>query len=130
MRAGGLFRDAPIKWKLSVIMMLTACAALFFAVVAFATYDIRSIRQKSVKDLQVLARVMGRAAYPSLVVEDAAGVEDALRPILESRDAHVRYAAIIDANGQRLASFGQQYASQCNLCVTAKGPRPPSGYSF
>ena len=43
--------DAPIRRKLTVITMLTSCAALLLACISFAAYERESLKRLMVRDL-------------------------------------------------------------------------------
>jgi signal transduction histidine kinase/CheY-like chemotaxis protein len=97
------FRDASIKKKITVVVMLTSAVALLVASALFAANDVYTLRRAKVLDLTTLAEIVGAnsaAAMEFDVAEDAAQILSALRarPLIER-------AGIYRLDGSLLARY-------------------------
>ncbi len=54
-----VFRAAPIKRKLILIIMLTSSVAILLGGAAYLTYDLFTFRRMMTRDLTVLAEIIG-----------------------------------------------------------------------
>src|SRR2546430_655245 len=53
-------QDMPIRWKVTLVILLTSTAALLLACGAFIHYEVVASRRAMVRDLEVLADVLGQ----------------------------------------------------------------------
>ena len=72
-------RDAPIKVKLTFIIMATTMVTLVAACVAFFAYDLHKFRRLIVEDLSTLAQIYGANSRAALIFHDPQLVERLLQ---------------------------------------------------
>ena len=63
-------QDMPIRWKVTMVILLTSTAALLLACGAFIHYELVASRQAMVRDLEVLADVLGQNSTVALKFDD------------------------------------------------------------
>jgi PAS domain S-box-containing protein len=73
-----IFRDASIKRKLTLIIMLTSSAALLIACTAFVTYELVTFRGAMVRELSTLAEIIGANSTAALAFDDQRSAEETL----------------------------------------------------
>jgi hypothetical protein len=81
------FRDLSIRRKLTLIVMITTCTAILLACGAFFAFDIHTLRQSRMHDLETLAEVLGSNSTAALTFNDPAAAREVL-PIPFSQRAH------------------------------------------
>ena len=96
-------RDMPIRGKVTLVIMLASTAALVHACVAFVNYERGASRQALIRDLTVLADVLGRNSTAALTFDDQAAGGKTLQA-LEAKP-HVVAAALYKPDGQRFAEY-------------------------
>src|SRR6266487_1675961 len=111
-----LFRDMPIKRKLTLLFMLTSCVALLLACVTFAAYEQMAFRRSMALDLSVLTDLFDDNVAPGLTFNDPKSIEQTLKPL--DGHPHVLAAAVYDKTGQVVAQY--QRAG-----LTSPSPIPP-----
>jgi len=72
------FRNASIKRKQTLIILLTSGAALLLACLAFTTYEVAIFRKAMVRNLSTLAEIIGNNTTAALDFNDAKSVEETL----------------------------------------------------
>jgi signal transduction histidine kinase/DNA-binding response OmpR family regulator len=98
-----VFRDAPIKLKLTMIIMLTSMVTLLVACTVFFTYDLLKFRRLMAQDLAMLAEVLGVNSRTALIFQDPQLVERNLAGL--GANPAIEEGAIITPDGQVLARF-------------------------
>jgi len=96
------FRDAPLKRKLNMIMMLTTVVALIIFSAAFLTYELIHFRQEMVEDLQVMASLVGTSPTVATDAEEARFTLDALRTTQQ-----IVRAVLYRADGSVIAQYSR-----------------------
>src|SRR6266404_1585513 len=69
-------QDMPIRWKVTLVILLTSTAALLLACGAFIHYEVVASRQGMVRDLEVLADVLGQNSTVALKFDDQSAAEN------------------------------------------------------
>jgi len=107
------FRDISIRRKLTAMMMLTSLIVLLLAVVSFGTNDLVTFRQAMIKDLSMLAEVIGSNSIGALSFND----RDFAENVLAVLDANPRviFACIYNEEGERPGTMWRQLKSTRNF---------------
>jgi hypothetical protein len=113
-------RDLPFRRKLTLLMLLTSAGVLTLTGVGFAVYEIAGLRRQMIRELEIVARIIGANSTAALSFDDP----DAAGEILASLGAHddLAVAALYRADGTPLAT----YRRAGDHTRTAPG-RPPDG---
>ena len=101
-----------------LVVMATTGMALVLAAALFVANDARAYRHSMVRDLTMLARIIGDSSTPALEFGDAESATKALSA-LQARE-HVLAAALYDGHGRLFARYDRPAAGP-NLV----GPAPP-----
>lgn len=96
-------RDAPIKHKLMVVLLLTTSLALLLMAGAVVTYEIITFRSAVTTNTEVLAEVVGSISTSSLAFQNQEDANEILRVL--SAEPQVKAAAIYDEKGAVFARF-------------------------
>jgi len=75
------FRDISIRRKITMIIMLTSIIVLFLASAAFVINDLMTFRSTLVKDLSILAEVLGTNSTGALTFNDQKSAEETLEAL-------------------------------------------------
>jgi len=97
------FKSLPIKYKLSLIIMLISISSLITASGFFLTFQVNTVRNQMVASMTTLAKVVGDNSKGALlfnVKEDAEEILSGLR-----NEPSVIAACIYTVDGQVFASF-------------------------
>src|ERR1700676_989456 len=86
------FRDSSIRRKLTLIVMITTCTAILLACGAFFAFDIHTLRQSRMHDLETLAEVLGSNSTAALTFNDPAAAREVLQSL--SAKEHIMAAAL------------------------------------
>ena len=81
------FRNLSIRRKLTLIVMVTTCTAILLACGAFLAFDIHTLRQTRVLDLETLAEVLGSNSTAALTFNDPATARE-VSAIVSREAAH------------------------------------------
>jgi len=92
-----------IRVKLMVIVMITSCAALFLACLAFVVNDIFSYRDVMLQDLSTRAQIIGNNSTAALGFDEPKPVEEIMAAL--SADPHLVAACVLNANGEVFAQY-------------------------
>src|SRR5882724_1686946 len=96
-------QDMPIRWKVTMVILLTSTAALLLACGAFIHYELVASRQAMVRDLEVLADVLGQNSTVALKFDDQGAAENILRAL--QAKPHMVAACLFTKQGQRFAAY-------------------------
>lgn len=96
-------RDAPIKHKLLVVLLLTTSLALVLMAGAVVTYEVMTFRTAITTNTNVLANVVGSMSSSSLAFQNQDDGTDVLSAL--SAEPQIRAAAIYDLEGHVFARF-------------------------
>jgi uncharacterized membrane protein affecting hemolysin expression len=97
------FRDISIRRKLTAMMMLTSLIVLLLAVVSFGTNDLVTFRRTMIKDMLMLAEVIGSNSIGALSFNDREFAENILAAI--DANPHVIFACIYNKEGDLFAKY-------------------------
>ena len=97
------FRDISLGKKLTIIIMLTSCVAIFLACSALVVYAVVDFRRSMASDLSTLAGVIGSNSAAPLIFNDPHSAEDVLAAL--RAQPHVRAAWLYNQDGSAFAHY-------------------------
>jgi two-component system, sensor histidine kinase and response regulator len=97
------FRDISIRRKLTAMMMMTSLIVLLLAVVSFGTKDLLTFRRTMIKDLSMLAEVIGSNSIGALSFDDREFAENVLAAL--KANPHIVFACIYNKKGDLFAKY-------------------------
>ena len=97
------FRDLSINRKLTLIIMVTNSAALLLACAVFVIYDQITFRGAMVRDLSIIAEIIGNNSAAALIFSDEEAAEDTLSAI--NVEPHIVSCYIYSTDGEVLARY-------------------------
>ena len=116
-------RNAPIKRKLMLVILLTTGFALLLLGTALITYELVTFRSSLATNMQVLAEVIGANSTGALAFRDPKSAQEILNAL--TAEHQVKKAAIYDQQGNVFVRFPTE------LPVVDFPARPRSiGYRF
>lgn len=95
--------DYSIRSKLTIIVMVTTCAALLLAVASLGFFEAMSVRSQLRSDAITTARIVANNSTAVLSFEDPKAAAEVLEAL--QADRHLGAASIYNAAGERLASY-------------------------
>jgi PAS domain S-box-containing protein len=100
------FKNLPVKRKLTLVMVATCSAALLLSCTALAVYEYFDFRRTLVRDLTILADVLGQNSRAALAFDDS----DAARELLQALrfDPHVQAARLYHQDGRLFAEYARE----------------------
>jgi len=99
-----MIRAMPIRVKLTVIVMVTAAAALIVACAAFVTHEIITTHQTDTRNLNILTDVVAANASAALIFSDLESAREILSAV--RAQPSIVSAAIYTVDGQLFVSYG------------------------
>ncbi|HEY2325141.1 MAG TPA: CHASE sensor domain-containing protein, partial [Thermoanaerobaculia bacterium] len=99
------FGDLSIRSKLLTGFMLTSLVALLITLGVLAVYDRKSYTEKMMRDVTVLAGVIGENAASSIVFNDPETAKSTLAAL--RAQPHITHALLFNADGKVFAEYGQ-----------------------
>ena len=114
-----------IRGKLTRMLMLVSASALLLAGVILGLYDWAQFQSQQVRDLEVMADVLGVNTCSALEFEDSEFASSTLQA-LESKQ-HILAARIYRRDGSSFATFARQAASEPPELAPAVGHVEVSG---
>jgi signal transduction histidine kinase len=96
-------RPTSLRQRLLLISTVVTLATLLIASTLFVAYDVRTLRGQMVRDLEVLAEVVGDNCLSALVFDVPETAEENLGSL--NREYQIRYAVLYDADGRRFAEY-------------------------
>src|SRR4051812_15250720 len=103
--------------KLTTTALVTSGASLLAACTVFATYDYLNSRSRLVRDVTVLADIVGVNSAAALTFKDAAAARDTLRATAVNE--HILDAHLFTTDGRLLATY-----TRADLPQPSPGPAP------
>ena len=100
---GTWFRRQSVGRKLSTAALATSGVTLLAACAVFATYDYINLRARLVRDVTMLADIVGTNSTAALTFNDAAGAADTLRATAVNH--HILGARLFTRDGTLLATY-------------------------
>ena len=103
------FRRQPVRRKLTATILSTSAATLITGCVIFAAYDYIDARSRLVRDVTLLADMLGTNSVAPLTFNDATAAVETLRATAVNE--HIESARLYMPNGLLLASYVRPGAS-------------------
>jgi signal transduction histidine kinase/CheY-like chemotaxis protein len=97
------FRRQPLRRKLTATVLSTSAVTLITGCVVFATYDYIDARARLVRDVTLLADMLGTNSIAPLTFNDATAAAETLRATAVNE--HIDSARLYMPNGTLLASY-------------------------
>ena len=97
------FRRQPVRRKLTATVLCTSAVTLIVGCVVFATYDYIDARSRLVRDVTLLADMLGTNSIAPLTFNDATAAAETLRATAVNE--HIESARLYMPNGLLLASY-------------------------
>jgi PAS domain S-box-containing protein len=97
------FRDAPIRRKLTLVIMLTSSSALLLACAGFLLQELLTYRGALAQETSSVAAVIGANSTAALSFRDAEAARQSLAAL--AAEPHVEVACIYDTKGVVFAEF-------------------------
>ena len=92
------FRDSPIRHKLMAITMLTSLIVLVLSSAAFIATELISFRSDMIRDLSILAEVIGTNSSAALIFNDEKAARETL--VALKAEPHIISAHILTKDGK------------------------------
>ena len=112
--------QASLRRKLILAIMLSVGLALFLAMIAFLTLEIRDYRTSAQRELNLLVEVMGDSFATAVEFKDLQAAERLLSPLQDQK--RIAEAAILDKTGRLLVSYHRDGSHELSL--------PPQAFTF
>src|SRR5687768_8741419 len=96
-RAKAWFAPLSLARKLTAISVITAGASLILACAVFFAYDFSTSRDRLVRDMAMLADVIGRNSTAAIAFGDEKGAGETLKGLAPNR--HIVSAVILARDG-------------------------------
>lgn len=100
------YRDFPIKWKLTTIMVVAATAVLMLAGIAFFSYELITFRQAMTERITVIAQIIGANDVGALSFNDVQFAEKTLATL--NLEADIMAAALYKADGSIFVKYERE----------------------
>ena len=100
------FAHLSLARKLTAISVVTTAGSLVLACAVFFAYDFSTSRERLVRDMGMLADVIGRNSTAALAFADAKTAGDTLQGIAQNE--HIISAMILTRDGTPLAQFDRR----------------------
>src|SRR5262245_60030356 len=100
---GTWFRRQPVRRKLTATVLSTSAVTLIVGCVVFAAYDYIDARSRLVRDVTLLADMLGTNSIAPLTFNDATAAVETLRAT--AVNDHIESARLYMPNGALLASY-------------------------
>ena len=97
------YRNLPIKWKLTVIIVVNSVIALALASAAFIAYESVQLPRETVADLATLADMTAAHSTAPLTFEDRRSAQEILGAL--RAESHILEARIYDRSGRIFAGY-------------------------
>src|SRR5262249_39030911 len=116
-------QDMPIRRKVTLVILLSCTTALVLTCAALIRYEVSASRQAIVRDLRVLAGVLGDNSAAALQFDDQTAAQNILLALRAK--PYLTAAALFNKDGERFAT----YAIPGTQPQFPSGPGP-EGYQF
>ena len=95
--------NLSLRRKLTLVIMLTSSVALLLAFLGAASYDVLSFRRIMVRNISILATVLGENSKAPLIFGDAKAATEVLQAV--EAEPHIIGACIYRKDGTRFAHY-------------------------
>jgi signal transduction histidine kinase/CheY-like chemotaxis protein len=116
------YRNLPIKWKLTLIVVVNSVIALGLASAAFIAYESVQLPKETATDLSTLAEMTAAHSAAPLTFEDRRSAQETLNTL--RAESHILEARIYDRYGRIFAGYTRDGA-QAHF---PPAPRQPGRY--
>jgi PAS domain S-box-containing protein len=99
------FSDLPIKYKLTLISLLTTTVALLLVSGGVVAYEVVSFKRDLVSDASSLAEIIGTNSAAALSLRDTGSAEQILEALNLSAKPHIVAACIYGPDGRVFATY-------------------------
>ena len=99
------FRDVPIRYKVSLIIMAAIGFAILVAGSAVLIYESRTFKPRSLEKVETQADILSEILVPSLVFQDSITATEYLATLRYWKD--IKGAAVYDALGNFFAGYSE-----------------------
>ena len=124
-----VFRDLPIKHKLTLLSVLASGSALILACGAFFVYDGWTFRDALLQRLSTQARIIGANSAASLLFGDPRSATETLAAL--SAEPTVVSAAVFTRDGKLFASYVRAGEAQTvEAALPEVSPQQPDSHRF
>ena len=113
------FSDIPIRQKLTAIIMITCCTALFLGTALFISHELLSFRRALIEKIDTLAKLTGNNIVAPLTFLDKRSADETLKAL--RAEPHIVSACVFDHDVQLFASYQKDNALPA---VTSGGSDP------
>ena len=97
------YKDLSIRWKMTLVIMLTSAFTLSLATVAFLINDRSSFQAKLIKDVSLIADIMADNSATAVAFDDAESAAEVLQAA--NRNVHVVWSMVTLPDGSEFARF-------------------------
>src|SRR5437867_638715 len=97
------FRNASLQSKQTIVIMVTCVVALVLACSAFVTVETITFRKDLVRNLAMLAEMIGNASSAALEFNDTNGAAEPLNAL--RANPNILYAAIYAPGGKAFVEY-------------------------
>jgi len=98
-------QDLPIQRKVTLVILLTCCAALLLACGALAAYEVIDFRRALVRDMTALADVLAKNTRAALAFQDDTAARETLQAL--QAEPYVTAACLYTKDGRQFAAYTQ-----------------------
>ena len=121
---GTWFRRQSVARKLTTTALITSGVTLMAACTVFATYDYVNSRSRLVRDVTMLADIVGTNSTAALTFKDATAAADTLRATAVNE--HILDARLFTRDGTLLATYLRAGRRGAPICPSKTSRRPAS----
>ena len=111
--------QGSVRRKTMAIALATTVVALLINAVALLAYEVRTLRETYLADLQTQAEILGRASAAAIAFKDQKGAVEGLSMLRARPDIEI--AALYTADGSLFASYPNKDSSDIPLTVGVPG---------
>ncbi|WP_298037764.1 ATP-binding protein [uncultured Desulfuromonas sp.] len=101
----GIFRQAPIRHKLNLLILLVSVIILLLTTVAFIVIETVSYKRAAISELSSLAEIIGANSRSMLVFRDRAGADKMLAALAE--EPSIRLAYLFDRKARLFSRYAK-----------------------
>jgi signal transduction histidine kinase len=118
------FQDAPIRRKLTTIILATSGVVLLLTCAAFLSYELVTFRQNAVRQLSTIGEIIAANSTAALAFDNAEDATQVLAALAAER--HIVGAALYDKSGRLFA----RYPATTPAGIFPARVPPQDGYAF
>src|SRR5712671_5664069 len=117
---GAWFRHQSVGRKLTTTALITSGVTLIAACTVFAVYDYVNLRSRLVRDVTMLADIVGTNSTAALTFKDGAAAAETLRATAVNE--HIRNARLFSRDGTLLATYVRPGVSRAAVSTLTATP--------